>query len=84
MLIGLCHKQRGMLDMAKKTLEAAKAELPTMDDAKKEIAYHLGKVLLERGEKEAGINEMKEIYEVDMGYQDVAEIVESSYENGDA
>lgn len=84
MLIGLCHMQRGMLDMAQKTLEAAKSELPTMDDSKKEIAYHLGKVLLDRGEKEAGINEMKEIYEVDMGYMDVAEIVESSYENGDA
>lgn len=81
MLIGLCHKQRGMLDMAQKTLEVAKAELPTMDEAKKEITYHLGQVLLEQGQKESGISEMKEIYEVDMGYSDVAEIVESSYQD---
>jgi len=82
-LIGLCHQQRGMLDLAEKTFENAKAELPTMDDNKKEVTYNLGKVLLGQGKQEAGIEQMKEIYEIDMGYRDVAEIVESSYSNGD-
>ncbi|MEM1060553.1 MAG: tetratricopeptide repeat protein [Verrucomicrobiota bacterium] len=83
-LIGLCHQQRGMLDLAQKTFEGAKAEIPTMDDAKKQITYHLGQVLLGLGKKEEGIEQMKEIYEYDMGYLDVAEIVESSYSDADA
>jgi tetratricopeptide (TPR) repeat protein len=78
-LIGMCHWRRGMKDMAVKAFQSAKAEIPSMDNNKKDITYNLGKVLIELGRKAEGIEQMKEIYEIDMGYKDVNDIVEQSY-----
>jgi hypothetical protein len=49
---------------------------------KKEIVYNLGIVYENMGEGEKSLNCMKEIYEADYGYRDVAERVESSYQPG--
>jgi hypothetical protein len=50
-----------------------------MDNVKKEITYRLGLVYEKMGKKEDYLNCMKEIYEADYGYQDVARRVEASY-----
>ena len=69
----------GMLDMAERQLKDAASEILAMDSMKKDIVYKLG-LLYERMNKRAeSIACMKEIYEVDYGYQDVARRVESSY-----
>jgi len=47
---------------------------------KKEIVYNLGLVYERMGELEKSLACMKQIYEVDYGYRDVARRVESSYE----
>jgi hypothetical protein len=52
----------------------------TMDPTKKEIVYNLGIVYEKMGEREKSLNCMKHIYEADYGYRDVAERVESSYQ----
>jgi Predicted N-acetylglucosaminyl transferase len=78
-LLGRCYSERGMYDLAANTLETAKGELSTMDNTKKDITYNLGLVYEKMGQKEKSLNCMKEIYEVDYGYRDVAERVESSY-----
>jgi hypothetical protein len=47
---------------------------------KKEIVYNLGLTYERMGELEKSLACMKQIYEVDYGYRDVARRVESSYE----
>jgi tetratricopeptide (TPR) repeat protein len=79
-LLGRCYTELGMLDLAMKQLEEASKEILTMDSMKKEIIYNLGLVYERVGDREKSINCMKQIYEADYGYRDVAERVESSYQ----
>ena len=51
-----------------------------MDTTKKEIVYNLGLVYERMAEGDKSLACMKQIYEVDYGYRDVARRVESSYE----
>ncbi len=78
-LIGFCQWQRGMMDMAEKTFTNAANEIPIMSELKKDVLYNLGLVLEASGKKDAYIERMKEIYEFDMAYKDVAKRVEDSY-----
>ncbi len=79
-LLGRCYCELGMLDLAMKQLEEASKEILSMDAMKKEIVYNLGLVYERMGQREKSLNCMKQIYEVDYGYKDVATRVESSYE----
>ncbi|HJY52398.1 MAG TPA: tetratricopeptide repeat protein [Candidatus Udaeobacter sp.] len=79
-LLGCCYGELGMLDLAMKQLEEASQEILSMDVMKKEIVYNLGTVYERMGELEKSLACMKQIYEVDYGYRDVAKRVESSYE----
>ncbi|MFN2622328.1 MAG: tetratricopeptide repeat protein [Chthoniobacterales bacterium] len=78
-LLGRCYCDLGMLDLAAKQLEEAAKEITTMDATKKEIVYNLGLVYEQMGEAEKSVMAMKQIYEADYGYRDVAARVESSY-----
>jgi len=79
-LLGCCYGKLGMLDLAMKQLQEASQEILSMDVMKKEIVYNLGTVYERMGELEKSLACMKQIYEVDYGYRDVAKRVESSYE----
>ena len=79
-LLGCCYSELGMLDLATKQLEEASREILSMDAMKKEIVYNLGLVYERMGDKEKSLACMKQIYEVEHGYKDVATRVESSYE----
>jgi tetratricopeptide (TPR) repeat protein len=79
-LLGCCYRELEMLDLAMKQLEEASKEILSMDAMKKEIVYNLGLVCERMGEREKSLACMKQIYEVDYGYKDVAQRVESSYE----
>src|SRR5205807_280300 len=79
-LLGRCYRDLGMLDLAAKQLEEGAKEITSMDAMKKEIVYNLGLVYEQMGETEKSIAAMKQIYEADYGYRDVAARVESSYE----
>jgi tetratricopeptide (TPR) repeat protein len=79
-LLGRCYHELGMFDLAAKQLEEAAKEILTMDAMKKEIVYNLGLVYEEMGETGKSIGALKQIYEADYGYRDVAERVERSYE----
>ncbi len=78
-LLGRCYRELGMLDLAAKQLEEAAREILSMDSMKKEIVYNLGLVFERMGDVQKSIDCMKQIYEVDYGYRDVAARVESSY-----
>ena len=80
-LLGRCYRQLGMLDLAARQLEEAAREILTMDATKKEIVYDLGLVFEQMGDVQKSIGCMKQIYEIDYGYRDVAARVESSYQS---
>jgi Flp pilus assembly protein TadD len=79
-LLGCCYGELGMLDLATKQLEEASQEISSMDAMKKDIVYNLGIIYERMNEAEKSVACMKQIYEVDYGYRDVACRVESSYE----
>jgi tetratricopeptide (TPR) repeat protein len=81
-LLGKCYTERNMFDLAANTLSTAASELSQMDTTKKDIVYNLGLVYEKMGQKDKSIDCMKQIYEIDYGYRDVADRVEGSY--GDA
>ena len=78
-VLGCCYGELGMLDLAMKQLEEGSREILSMDAMKKEIVYNLGLIYARMGELEKSLACMKQIYEVDYGYRDVAQRVESSY-----
>ena len=79
-VLGCCYGELGMLDLAMKQLEEASQEISSMDAMKKEIVYNLGQIYERMGDTGKALACMKQIYEVDYGYRDVAQRVESSYE----
>jgi tetratricopeptide (TPR) repeat protein len=83
-LLGVCYRELGMLDLATKQLEEAAREILSMDAMKKQIVYNLGLVYEETGDAAKSLDCMKQIYDADYGYKDVAERVESSYRSGSA
>jgi tetratricopeptide (TPR) repeat protein len=80
--LGRCYRELGMFDLAARQLEEAAREIATMDATKKEIVYNLGLVYERMGNREQSLACMKQIYEADYGYKDVATRVESSYAAG--
>jgi tetratricopeptide (TPR) repeat protein len=79
-LLGRSYSELGMLDLAAKQLAEAAKEIFAMDATKKEIVYNLGLVYERMGDREKSLDCMKQIYEADYGYKDVAARVERSYE----
>jgi tetratricopeptide (TPR) repeat protein len=79
-LLGDCYATKNMLDFAVRTFADACKEMSVMDDLKKEITYKLSMLHEQMGDKKAYIDRLKEIYDTDYGYKDVAKRVEGSYE----
>ena len=77
--LGQCFERRGMNDLAVRTFQNAIKDKAAFDDEKKELVYQLGAVLEKMGKKEEAIEQFKQIYEVDIGYRDVAAKVDAYY-----
>jgi tetratricopeptide (TPR) repeat protein len=78
--LGLCFRDKQQLDLAREQLEKAAAELTTMNELKKDIFYELGGILERMGNfQEAADLYYKAIYQVDIGYKDVAAKIEAAY-----
>jgi predicted Zn-dependent protease len=77
--LGQCFARRNMNDLAAKKLEQAIAEKVVFDEEKMEIIYALGSILEKMGKKEEAIEQYKKIYEVDVGFKDVAAKVDAYY-----
>jgi tetratricopeptide (TPR) repeat protein len=78
-LLGRCFIEKGMLDLAVQQLKGAASEMPAMDLAKKDTLYRLALLHEQMGKRQEYIDCLKEIYEADYNYKDVAHRVESSY-----
>lgn len=77
--LGQCYERMNMTDLAARQFEEAIAELSGMDDTKKDLLYNLGLLYEKLNEPAKYLDCLKQIYEVDYGYRDVAARVESSY-----
>jgi tetratricopeptide (TPR) repeat protein len=77
-----CFAKRRMFDLATRTLQNALKEKLVFDEEKKELIYNLGCVLEGMGKKDEAIKQFELIYEVDIGYRDVAAKVDAFYSGG--
>jgi hypothetical protein len=68
-----------MDDLAITQLQEAEKELSAMDGTKKDVMYERALLHEKLGQKDEYLEALKQIYEVDYGYRDVAKRVESSY-----
>ena len=74
--LSVCFKEKGQLDLAAEQLTTALSEIPVMDGTKKDVLYELGQVYDALGDDAQALNYYKQIYQVDIGFRDVAERVE--------
>jgi tetratricopeptide (TPR) repeat protein len=74
-----CFARRKMNDLAARTLQTAIKEKVVFDDEKKELVYNLGTVLDAMGKRDEAVEQFKLIYEMDIGYKDVAARVDAYY-----
>ncbi len=72
-LLGQCFQRKGILDLARKEYEQALAATKGVDERAKEILYNLGTIAETRGARDEARSFYIRIYEVDIGYRDVAE-----------
>jgi tetratricopeptide (TPR) repeat protein len=78
-MLGRCFEHKNMNDLAESQFSEIVKELVAMDNTKKEVLYELAMVSLKMGKKEQYLDCLKEIYNNDYGYRDVAKRVEESY-----
>ena len=79
LLLGRCFERKNMNDLAVSAFTDASKELSVMDNTKKEVLYELAMVFEKLRKRDEYLEALKEIYNNDYGYRDVAKRVESSY-----
>ncbi len=77
--LGQCYEHKNMGDMAISMYEEAARDYTTMDSLKKDILYHKALLHERLGQKDQYLEALKQIYQADYEYRDVAQRVESSY-----
>jgi tetratricopeptide (TPR) repeat protein len=71
--LGECFEKKNLLDLAAKQIAKAAEDYPTLaGDRAKEIVYRLAELHERRGAKADALREYTRIYEVDIGFRDVA------------
>ncbi|MEM7309454.1 MAG: tetratricopeptide repeat protein [Planctomycetota bacterium] len=76
-LLARCFHRKGIFDLARKEYERALAAQPQVNDRAKEVLYHLGSIAESQGNSEEARSWYIRIYEVDIGYRDVASKMET-------
>jgi tetratricopeptide (TPR) repeat protein len=71
--LAMCFLRKGQPDMAIMQLEAARDQIPTMDDLKKKVVYQLGLCCEEAGDLEKAYQYYKDVYSTDVGFEDLSE-----------
>lgn len=79
LMLGKCFERLNMNDLAENALSEAAKEITGFNNEKKEVLFELGLIYEKMGKKDEYLHCMKEIYNNDYGYRDVAKRVESSY-----
>ena len=74
-----CFAKRKMFDSAVRTLQSAIKEKILFDEEKKDLIYNFGCVLESMSKKQEAHEQFIQIYELDIGYKDVAAKVDAYY-----
>ncbi|MCB9914727.1 MAG: tetratricopeptide repeat protein [Planctomycetes bacterium] len=74
--LGGAFQQKGFLDLAKKNYERALSGSSGTDARSKEILYNLGSIAEAEGQPDEARARFARIFEIDIGYKDVAEKME--------
>ena len=77
--MGKALKARKMFDLAVAQFQIAKAEIPGMDELKKDVIYQLAECYEAMGKPGEAINEYKIIYSDDICFRDVADKINAFY-----
>lgn len=72
-----CFQEKGFVDLATSDFERALEGLPNSDDRAKEILYNLGLLAEAAGDSERARGLYARVFEVDIGYRDVAAKMEA-------
>lgn len=80
--MGMCFAAKGQHDLARQQFELAAAEIPIMNATKMEVVYQLGLMCEAANDHDAALNHFKEIYQMDIGFRDVAERIDRAYTQG--
>lgn len=78
-LLGKAYLEKGFHDMAAEQLQTAKAEIPGMNEQKKDVLYQLGSAYEQQGDMDKAIAEFKALYGADISYRDVAKKIDDFY-----
>ncbi len=70
--LGMCFHRKGILDLARKEFEHALAATDGKSERAKEILYNLGSIAESQGKSGEARSFYIRIYEIDIGYRDVA------------
>lgn len=73
LLLARCFEQKGLMDLARKNYERALEGADRLGERAKEILYHLGAIAESLGNADEARSYYIRIYEVDIGYRDVAD-----------
>jgi tetratricopeptide (TPR) repeat protein len=76
-LKGRCFQGKGFPDLAAREFERALEGLPQTDERAKEILYTLGLLAEDQGDREAARGFYARVFEVDIGFRDVSQKMES-------
>jgi tetratricopeptide (TPR) repeat protein len=79
LMLGKCFGSLNMNDLAINAMQEAVKEIPAFNNEKKDLLYSLGLMFEKVGKHDEYLNCLKEIYNNDYGYRDVAKRVEASY-----
>ncbi len=77
--LGQCFARLRMHDLAARSFENAIKEKQVLDDEKKELIYALGTALEAMGKTGPAMEQYKLLYEIDIGFRDVAAKVDAHY-----
>lgn len=76
-LLGLCYKEKGLIDETITNYEVAASQMRNIDDieTQKDILYNLGMAYTKKGEGNKAMAAWKNIEQVDSSYKDVQELI---------
>ena len=77
--LGRCFAAKEQYDMAVEQFEKALKDMPTLDELKMETLYHLGVTYELIGESEKALSCFKDIYAVNVSYEDVGKRIDAFY-----
>lgn len=80
LFLGRAYSRKGFHDMAIEQFDIVKNEIQVMDDKKKNAIYELACCHDSMGNKEKAFEEFKTIYSADISFKDVADKINSFYQ----